>query len=490
MGRGTTPEDPVTEEWTPDLKLSRHEIDEYLQEKGVYGIFDFLMKELLTKQPANPLAHLKACLECDYPTGPLKIVVTGPPGLDRSALSKKLAETWGLPYIGAGELLEKAGLKGVDGELADEQKVANLVMPKLQEASDNMQGWVLDGFPRTRLQTTYLKESAMVPAHVLFVQGSENQIRERNAAIERGELEGKWIDPELLEKKLRVHLCYGAAALDIYKDRISVIDTQLGEDFVFSEMVRKTRMVQRSKGPHPPPRIALLGPRGVGLQEHASRLAARLGCVLVDGKALELEAQEKIGLDMSARPSGRCQKQTQKGKDAFNFHRSTTSLDIANQDKLISEDPLGVVGVRLRQPDCVKQGWVLCGFPDTADRAHALQEDVRLRPTRVVALSPSEETCVQRLRNILRDPVTGNIWMSLPRNEKIRSRLVRNPEDQPSAVIATHTAFCNSLPGIFKGFEADARCLELPADGPPILVFKELTEFVERPLPLPEPQRK
>merc|ERR1719203_966909 len=86
--------------------------------------------------------------------------------------------------------------------------------------------------------------------------------------------------------------------------------------------------------------------------------------------------------------------------------RSATSMDMRNKENLIADDALGIVGVRLRQPDCVTQGFVLCNFPTTTAKAKALQEDVRLRPMRVVALSPSEETCVQRLRHMLHDPVT------------------------------------------------------------------------------------
>merc|ERR1712129_484546 len=111
--------------------------------------------------------------------------------------------------------------------------------------------------------------------------------------------------------------------------------------------------------------------------------------------------------------------------------------------------------------------------------------DALLQPTRVVALSPSAETCVQRLRHLLHDPVTGKVWRSLPRNEHIRRRLQRNAEDLPAAVIEGHMQFCKTLPGIFQGLGSDARCVEFPASGPPQEVFKELAEFVERPLPLP-----
>lgn len=471
MGKGTTPDDPVTEEHVPDLELARHETNEYLQEKGVYSIFDFLMKELMTKRPEKPLEHLKACLQTQYPAGPLKIIVSSPPGLERNGPAKRLAETFGLRYIGVGELLDKAGVAIDKIGYADEEQVIKLVMPKLREATKQMEGWVLDGFPRTRLQTTYLKEAAIVPVHVLVLKASEAHIRDRNHSIELGHFEGNWINPDVLEEKLRLHICHDATALEIYKDRVSCIDVEAvggDPDTLYRELVAKARRLPRSRGPQPPPRVVLLGPRGVGIQEHALRLAARMDAVFVDAKDLQDKQQAQEALKKNAQ-------------------KTPTSMGMPNQDSLIAEDPLGVVGVRLRQPDCIKQGWILCGFPRNAAAAKALQEDDLLRPTRAVALSPSEETCVQRLRHILFDPVTGKVWRSLPKNDHIRKRLQRNPEDLPAAVIEGHMLFCKSLPGIFQGFGADARCVELPANDPPLEVFKELAEFVERPLPLPLP---
>merc|ERR1719369_663695 len=97
-GKGTTVVDPVTVEQIPNLKGSRHEIDEYLLEHRAYDVFDFLLKELMTKQPADPLEHLVKCLECPDPMGPIKAVVSGPPGAGRPDLAKRFAKELGVAY--------------------------------------------------------------------------------------------------------------------------------------------------------------------------------------------------------------------------------------------------------------------------------------------------------------------------------------------------------------------------------------------------------
>eukprot|EP00429_Kryptoperidinium_foliaceum_P001477 CAMPEP_0176022886 /NCGR_PEP_ID=MMETSP0120_2-20121206/11152_1 /TAXON_ID=160619 /ORGANISM="Kryptoperidinium foliaceum, Strain CCMP 1326" /LENGTH=453 /DNA_ID=CAMNT_0017356037 /DNA_START=107 /DNA_END=1468 /DNA_ORIENTATION=- len=448
MRRGTKLDDPVTVEQVPNLEASQREIEEYLHEHQAYEVFDYLLKELMLKQPTDPLEHMLKCLRTEFPTGPLKVIVASPPGMGRAALAKRLAETFGLLYISAGDLLAEAGIHTEGSGLADEQTVVDLVLGRLRQATKNMQGWLLDGFPRTRFQTSFLKEESMVPAHVLLLKADEQWIRDRNASIREGEIEGKFISPEALEKKLRLHSCHTMAALEVYQEQLFVIDTKDGEDRVFSEMAGRIRILPRSLGPHPPPRVILLGPRGVGLQEHGGRLAERCGVVLVDAAL------------------------------------------VAKEGDAPEDDPLGGIGLRLRREDCAKQGWVLIANTMEDAQVQALQEDPCLVPTRVVALMASEETCVQRLRHILHDPVTGEVWTTLPKSDALRKRLVRKPQDQMSVVQEAHRAFRRSADVVMQAFNSagrGARCLEIHADGPPLKVFNDLVDFVERPLALPAP---
>jgi len=441
-------DDPVTVEQVPDLEASQREIEEYLHEHRAYDIFDFLMKELMLKQPEDPLEHMLQCLRTEHPTGPLKVIVASPPGMGRAALAKRLAETFGLVYISAGELLEEAGIHTEGSGHADEQKVVDLVIGRLRQATENMQGWVLNGFPRTRFQTSFLREESMVPAHVFLLKADEKLIRERNAKVQNGEIEGKYVTSEVLEEKLRLYSCHNMAALEVYQDRLFVIDSKDGDEHVFAEMARRIRILPRSLGPHPPHRVVLLGPRGVGLREHAKRLAARSGAVLVEAAVVAKEGDPP------------------------------------------ADDVLGGIRLRLKQDDCAKQGWVLIDTAMNAETALALQQDTRLVPTRVVALAASEETCVQRLHHILHDPVTGEIWTTMPKSDTLRKRLVRRPEDQMGAVKEAHRMFREHLVGVMEAFgssDGGARCIEIPADGAPLKVFNDLVDFVERPLPLPPP---
>jgi len=475
-GPGTTLEDPMAVDFRPDLRKSTHDITEYLEEQDAYVLFDGILKELATQQPADPIQHMLDYLQAGHPIGgPLKVVVMRPPGAGLSDQVVKLAETFGLVHISTGALLKEAKIDTSKGELVDDKMVAELVVKKMQEATKQMKGFVLEGFPRTRVQTTYLKEHSIVPTHILALKASMEMVL-ANAG------EGLTDLPAVLNHKYGLYQCHSAAALEAYQatDKIRVIDCAnfAGPDDSLQEMITVVREQPRSKGPQLPHRVVVLGPRGVGVRAHAERLATRLGAVCVDGARL---------VQAAAKPQG---KRDLVAPLVGNQKLELTGMNLPNLPGLSAEDTLGLVGVRLRQPDCVRNGWVLCGFPTTKELATALATDDDLAPLRIINLNASQETCLGRLRHRYIDTVTGEIWTTMPLEGAIRSRLKRNPEDMPNVVSANYEAHYSTVQDVLAALQSGPkvrRCLEIEADGSPAAVFQQLMEFVERPLPLPEP---
>mmetsp|Transcript_70548 Transcript_70548/g.181874 ORF Transcript_70548/g.181874 Transcript_70548/m.181874 type:complete len:479 (-) Transcript_70548:21-1457(-) len=470
---GTSLKDPVTVEQKPDLRAGLHEIQEYFQQQSAYDVFDYLLKDLLINQPKDPLDHMLKCLSSEVPTGPLKVIISSAPGMGRMTYARRLADHFGLEHISAGSLLKEAGVDVTNvGQHSynHEEKAAQLVIERMNQCHEQMKGWVLDGFPRTRFQASFLKENSVVPTHVLVLEASADDIRVRHQRILDGEIEGDYMPPDMLENKLRLHSCHSEVALETYKSTMHIIDTQPGEEFAWQHIERTVRMLPRSHGPQPPPRVVILGPRGVGAREHASLLAARLGAVFVDGNA-PLGQASKTNQNQSRQPSV--------------LGRSRTTMDMPNVQPMIDLDKLGEVGVRLRCPDCLKQGFVLCNVPSSTRMAKLLSEDVRLAPTRVVKLAATAETCIARLRHVLTDPITGKVWTTVPKNPELRKRVKRDPEDQPTAVQADYDEYMLNLPDILEALGGDRVLAEIQADEPPQAIFRRVVEFVERPLPLP-----
>jgi len=393
----------------------------------------------MVKQPADPIQHMLDCLKKGYPTGPLKVVVSSPPGLGRESCARKLAEHFDLVYISAGELLREAEVDTSKLSYADDEEVTKLVMELIGQAEKQMRGFVLDGFPRTIRQTTFLKERSVVPTHVLKLKATGEFLLQRQKQIADGSLQGSFVAADVFEQKLRLHACHNPCALHTYADRTTVIDVEAeSEAEVFSKMEKFVRTRPRSKGPSLPPRIVIMGPRGSGACEYAQSLAARLDAVFVNGQALQ-----------------------EPGKS----EEASFAL-LPGLDRLAQQDALGTVGARLKQTDCVRQGWVIANFPLKREDAEILAKDPALMPLRVVTLQASAEACLQRLRQTLADP----------------------EEYQPEAVQAAHKEYQSMIGGAIESLSSisgKGRFLELPAEGSPEEVFAQIVEFVERPLPKP-----
>lgn len=441
---GTKLDDPVGVDHKPDLKACQQEIEEYLKNQRAYDLFNYLLKDLLTKRPADPLEHMISCLQGDHLTGPLQVVLLGPPGLGISAPAKRLAMYFGLEYISAKELQTGAGAaaSGFEGDLV----VSKVVMDKILEASSMMRGFVLEGFPQTRAQMTFLKEAAIVPTHVLDLQASEAFVHERQQQLLTGELEAEDapVPKEALRRDLTLFGAHRSSILQTYKGVVKAVDVTGDKEAIFKQMVTALRTQSPSSAPWSQPRILILGPRGIGAKEHASRLATRLGAIFVDGRVPEV---------------------LPKGKSW--------------QEEVLS---------RLLEPDCIAYGWVMCGFPATAEDAELLVQDGALHPSKVIVLEASVDTCTRRLRHYMVDPLLKKVWTTVPSEEFIRQRLVRHPKGHPAVVTADYEAYTTALPGILETLDAGNRCARVPADGAPQAIFKEIVDTVERPLPIDWPK--
>lgn len=96
----------------------------------------------------------------------LKIVLLGAPGSGKGTQSAKLVEHYGVPQISTGDLLrsavaaqselgQKAKAAMDAGELVADEIVVGMIHERLNE-SDTVNGFILDGFPRTRAQAEAL----------------------------------------------------------------------------------------------------------------------------------------------------------------------------------------------------------------------------------------------------------------------------------------------------------------------------------------------
>lgn len=88
---------------------------------------------------------------------PLRIVLLGPPGAGKGTQAQKLVEHFGVPQISTGDILRAERKAGSDigkeaqsymdaGKLVPDDVILRLVERELEKG---IQGYILDGFPRT-----------------------------------------------------------------------------------------------------------------------------------------------------------------------------------------------------------------------------------------------------------------------------------------------------------------------------------------------------
>ena len=96
----------------------------------------------------------------------MRLVLLGPPGAGKGTLAQVLSKEWQMPHISTGDMLRDAlraatplGLKAKEymekGALVPDEVVIGIVGERLKK-SDTRQGFILDGFPRTKDQAESL----------------------------------------------------------------------------------------------------------------------------------------------------------------------------------------------------------------------------------------------------------------------------------------------------------------------------------------------
>jgi len=125
---------------------------------------------------------------------PGPILLLGAPGSGKGTQSDQLVKLWNIPHISTGELLRvnmaqgtalgKVAQQSVNrGELVHDSLVNEMVAARLREP-DTTNGYILDGFPRTLGQATWLDgrlalDARSLPVIAVSIQVDYNQLLRR-----------------------------------------------------------------------------------------------------------------------------------------------------------------------------------------------------------------------------------------------------------------------------------------------------------------------
>jgi len=116
----------------------------------------------------------------------MNIILLGPPGAGKGTQASHICEKFNIPQISTGDMLRSAVKKGSPlgieakkvmdlGELVSDEIIIGLVKERIN-ASDCVNGFILDGFPRTIVQADALKTEDVRIDCVIEIQVPDEDI--------------------------------------------------------------------------------------------------------------------------------------------------------------------------------------------------------------------------------------------------------------------------------------------------------------------------
>uniref|UniRef100_A0A8C3GH52 Nucleoside-diphosphate kinase n=1 Tax=Cairina moschata TaxID=8855 RepID=A0A8C3GH52_CAIMO len=192
------------------------------------------------------------------------------------------------------------------------------------------------------------------------------------------------------------------------------------------------------------PRICILGPPASGKTTIAMRLCKHLDAIRISQETLLLE--ETLALTKEAKE---CKERKQQIPNAL----------WAN---LIQE--------RLSNVDCIKQGWILEGFPENQEQAWMLQSS-GIIPRHVVVLYAADTVLIERNSGKRLDPFTEEVYHTTfdwPSDPVIQQRLVKPADLSEQEMSKKLLEYHRNFPGVFqiyqkvlKSVNADQPCMDV-----------------------------
>jgi len=158
------------------------------------------------------------------------LILFGPPGSGKGTQSARIADKYNLVHTSTGDIFRTEirngsplGLKVQSiiekGELVPDDLLVDILRSALQRAAGNINGFVMDGFPRTIRQAEdfdkLLKETSESVSLVLALDVDEEEVVKR--LLKRAQLESRKDDTEeVIRNRMKVYHSQTYPLMDYY----------------------------------------------------------------------------------------------------------------------------------------------------------------------------------------------------------------------------------------------------------------------------------
>jgi adenylate kinase len=161
---------------------------------------------------------------------PLRLLITGPPGVGKTTFGKLLARDYGMIHISVGELLrakadadpELAAIMS-RGDLVDSELVRRVVTERLSQPDVAEHGFILDGFPRRVEEAgvieSWIRDGGVIDAMV-HLEASDSELMRRILA--RGRMDDS---EEVFRKRMEIYRRQTRPVLERFRQSLKMLET-------------------------------------------------------------------------------------------------------------------------------------------------------------------------------------------------------------------------------------------------------------------------
>eukprot|EP01051_Picozoa_sp_SAG22_P004558 SAG22_NODE_247_length_13918_cov_7.885375_2_plen_1010_part_00 len=379
------------------------------------------------------------------------IIICGAPASGKGGQCEMLVEKYKVKHVSTGDLLRAAVAAGSEaglaakaimdeGKLVPDEMLVSVVAAGLKDVTE---GWLLDGFPRSKEQAQALKDAGVVPDVLLVLDVPDSVLVDK--CVQRR------LDPETGKM---YHLATDPPPADVAERVIQRADD--------SEEKTLARLAQYNETKEAVCEVYAAQAKHVSADKDEAAVSADIvtmletGAVDVAAEAAatgeEAEAVPVLGVCVIGPPAS--------GKGALSQNLATekdlTQILFGDliRDAMASESALGVqakesIDKDEEVPDAVLVqlateaikacggGWLMDGFPRNAAQAQAMQ-DSGVAPNVVLLVDVSDEELLESCTNRRIDPETGDIY-NLKTDaegmaEEVAGRLIQRLDDTEERV--------------------------------------------------------